>query len=175
VLVAEDRSLIAQTVVHILREARCMVVGPVGTLDDAMTFAQSEDVSLDAAVLDIELADGLVYPLASLLRARGVPFLFLTGYGLLAIPEEWRGVVRIEKPFDKSTLLAALQSATAPQQPEPLPSGASLDPLLYRSFVVSGTSSAPAGTGSPRGRSSLSTARTFKGAPCSGGAARPVG
>ena len=43
------------------------------------------------ALLDINLRGEPLYPLAEALRARGVPFLFLTGYESLAIPEAWRG------------------------------------------------------------------------------------
>ena len=65
-------------------------------------------------MLDVDLRGEAVYPLAEALRARGVPFLFLTGYGQLAIPEPWRGAVRVEKPFDEASLLGALARLMAP-------------------------------------------------------------
>jgi hypothetical protein len=47
---------------------------------------------LDAAVLDIKLRDGVVYPVAEALQARSVPFVFTTGYGEHAIPDRYKDV-----------------------------------------------------------------------------------
>jgi hypothetical protein len=41
---------------------------------------------------------------------RKIPFLFATGYGSLQIPEKFRGVVRLEKPFAPSLLVTALEA-----------------------------------------------------------------
>jgi len=124
VLVAEDRSLIAARVVQILRRADGVPVGPVPTLVGGTNLARREDVALDAAVLDIDLRGELAYPLAELLRARGVPFVFLTGYGDPVIPEPWREVARVERPFDEAALLGALRSAIAGRPTGPAKSGA---------------------------------------------------
>ena len=113
VLVAEDRSLIAAKVVQILRRADCIVIDAVAELQTGLDLAHREDVALDAAVLDIDLRGEPVYPLAEALRARGVPFLFLTGYGGLVIPASWRAVTRVEKPFDEAALLGGLHAAIA--------------------------------------------------------------
>ena len=111
VLVAEDRSLIAAKIVQILRRAGCAPVGPVATLRAGLDLTRREEVTVDAAVLDIDLRGETVYPLAEALRARGAPFLFLTGYGKPVTPAPWRDVVRIEKPFDEAVLLGGLCAA----------------------------------------------------------------
>ncbi|CAO3357718.1 response regulator [Azospirillum melinis] len=111
VLVAEDRGLIATKILHTLRLADCVPIGPASTLAAAVMLLQSEDAELDAAVLDIDLRGQPVYPLAETLRERGIPILFVTGYCQSAIPGEWRTVHRIEKPFEPATLIASLEEA----------------------------------------------------------------
>ncbi len=99
VLVVEDNGIIASKIVQLMARSGCRVVGPVATLAAALDLAQQKNSILDAALLDIDLRGEAVYPLAEVLEARGVPFLFLTGYEQPAIPETWRGMPRIEKPF----------------------------------------------------------------------------
>jgi DNA-binding response OmpR family regulator len=105
-LVVEDRGLIAMKIAQVLRQAGCTVVGPAGTLGAGLDLAQRE--SLDAALLDIDLRGEPVYPLAEVLRAGGVSFLFLTGYGEMVLPEAWRDAPRLEKPVDPASLREAL-------------------------------------------------------------------
>lgn len=118
-LVAEDRSLIAAKVAQILCRADCLPVGPVATLKAGLDLVRQEDILLDAAVLDIDLRGEPVYPLAEVLRARGIPFLFLTGYGALIIPDPWRGAARVQKPFDAAALLRTLRSVIAGHRTRP--------------------------------------------------------
>ena len=74
----EDQHLIAEQVEQALLGAGCDVVGPVPTITRASRLAVEE--KLDAAVLDINLDGEMIWPVAETLRARGTPFLFLTGY-----------------------------------------------------------------------------------------------
>jgi hypothetical protein len=57
-----------------------------------------EDSPPDAAVLDINLQDNLSYPVADALRARGVPFVFLSAYDPWDVPELYRDVTFCGKP-----------------------------------------------------------------------------
>ena len=68
VLVVEDDMLIAICVEEVLQSLGCVVVGPVSKLDAAMRMANDE--ALDAAILDINIRGGRVYPVAERLRAR---------------------------------------------------------------------------------------------------------
>jgi len=113
VLVMEDRALIAAKVMEVLHEVGCVPVGPAATLQAGLDLAKCNDIGIDAAVLDIDLRGSPVYPLAEALLLRGIPLLFLTGYGANAIPDVWRGTIRVEKPFEATTLIAALVSALA--------------------------------------------------------------
>ena len=81
--------------------------GPYRTLDEAMEAAKRDD--FDFAILDINLNGTLVYPLADDLLARGIPFLFLTGYSLANLPERFRAVTRLNKPCDPNLLIATLR------------------------------------------------------------------
>ena len=97
VLVVEDNILIALDIEQTLQGLGCVVVGPVGKLDAALRMADEE--ALDAALLDVNIRGGHVYPVAERLRARGIPFALASGYGDWAIPEEFQNQRRLSKPF----------------------------------------------------------------------------
>lgn len=107
VLVIEDESLVAMLLETILDDMGCTVVGPESNVDDGLIAATSE-ASLDAALLDVNVAGREVFPIAEALRARGVPFVFSTGYGEAGLPEHWRGNPTIQKPFTEGAIRDAL-------------------------------------------------------------------
>lgn len=78
VLVVEDVAVLAWRVCDILAEAGAEVVGPVPDVSRALALLDGREV--DAAVLDMNLGGETAEPIADVLAARGVPFLFLTGY-----------------------------------------------------------------------------------------------
>jgi hypothetical protein len=82
-------------------------IGPAGTVKQALHLVEYSG-HLDAAVLDIKLRDGMVFPVAEALRARGVPFVFTTGYNEHTIPDRYKDVARYEKPFDPGQVARAL-------------------------------------------------------------------
>ena len=97
ILVVEDEMLIALSIEETLQGLGCVVVGPVGKLDAALRLAGEE--ALDAAVLDVTVRGGHVYPVAERLAARGVPFVLASGYGEWALPENLQDRPRLTKPF----------------------------------------------------------------------------
>ena len=111
VLVVEDESMIGMLIEDMLGEHGAVVLGPAKRLDAALALAGSE--SLDIAVLDLNLAGETVYPVAEALAAKGVPFLFMTGYGQLGIAERWRDRPSLAKPFRPSQLAEALRTLLA--------------------------------------------------------------
>ncbi|MBD3834158.1 response regulator [Brevundimonas bullata] len=110
VLVIEDESLVAMLLETILEDMGCAVVGPESNIDDGLVAATTE-ASLDAALLDVNVAGREVFPVADALRARGVPFVFSTGYGEAGLPEHWRGNPTIQKPFTEGAIRDALMKA----------------------------------------------------------------
>jgi len=108
VLVVEDNLLIAETICDLLEDRGCTVVGPAPDLPRGQALIDQDP--LDGAMLDINLGGTLSFPLASLLEARGVPFVFMTGYddgGLF--PPEFRKVRRLSKPFDARDVAEVLE------------------------------------------------------------------
>jgi DNA-binding response OmpR family regulator len=106
VLVVEDEVLVAMLVETVLQDADCTVVGPYGSVEDALAAARSE--ALDLAVLDINLAGELVFPVAEVLAERGVPFMLLSGYGDVALPPNRRHWPIQTKPLRMEDLVALL-------------------------------------------------------------------
>ena len=86
ILVVEDEMLIAVLIEEMLQGLGCQVVGPVSRLDAALRLAHEEP--LDAAILDVRIRGGQVYPVAEELLARNIPFVLASGYGELGSPRE---------------------------------------------------------------------------------------
>lgn len=107
ILVVEDEYLIADDMRGALLDAGAEVLGPVPTLDAAMSLVAAEP-RLDAALLDINLGGTMVFDLADTLTSRSVPFVFATGYDDSAIPDRFADVPRLEKPVKPREVLAAL-------------------------------------------------------------------
>lgn len=108
VLLVEDQMIIAMEIEDILRDMGCAIVGPVGTLEAAVGLAR--EGPLDAAILDVNLDGDKVFSVAEALQARGIPFIFSTGYGEAALPEKWRGPLRLSKPFTRAQLETLMRS-----------------------------------------------------------------
>jgi DNA-binding response OmpR family regulator len=106
VLLVEDESLVSMMIEDMLVDLGCIVVGPVATAAQAAALAEHE--TIDCAVLDVGLADGQVFPLAGALLARGVPFVFATGYHPGAIDPRYAEVPLVEKPFEAGALEQAI-------------------------------------------------------------------
>ncbi|MFM2043723.1 MAG: hypothetical protein RLY86_2299 [Pseudomonadota bacterium] len=123
-LVVEDAPLVALELEQVLMEAGYEVVGPAMTLERGLALAGEE--ALDGAVLDLNLAGRLVFPIADLLATRGVPFLFCTGYDRAILAGT--GFIKhacIAKPFAAATLRAAVRDLLAPaRMANPLEAGA---------------------------------------------------
>jgi len=99
VLIAEDEYLLASKMVEELAKLGVETIGPASTVKRALDLVEHCG-PLDAAMLDIKLRNEMIFPVADALRARGVPFVFTTGYNQKIIPDGYKDVVRYEKPFD---------------------------------------------------------------------------
>jgi CheY-like chemotaxis protein len=107
VLVVEDEFLVAMDIESMLEQLGCQVVASVPRLLKALDVASKLD--FDLAVLDINLAGEVVYPLAFRLAQRGTPFLFTTGYSTSSLPNELSDRPLLRKPVT----LAGLKKTVA--------------------------------------------------------------
>jgi CheY-like chemotaxis protein len=98
ILVAEDNVFAAMEVEQVLRDCGCEAVGPAATVGQALRLARAE--RLDGALLDVNLRDQLVFPVAAELIHRGVRVIFITGYqNGFNFPPCFDGVARLRKPY----------------------------------------------------------------------------
>ena len=95
-----------------LEDIGASVVGPAARVGDALALLDSEPV--DGAILDVSLDNEKVFSVAEALTARGIPFIFATGYSASDLPPAWRHVPRYEKPLDAVTVARALFGDDAP-------------------------------------------------------------
>jgi CheY-like chemotaxis protein len=116
VLVVEDESIVAWLLEDMLEGFGCRVVGPMAKVDEALEAINLEDV--DVAVLDVNLNGEMSYPIADVLRSRGVPFVFSTGYDPDRLSGEYSSCPVLQKPFHNFELAEALEAllATADRQ-----------------------------------------------------------
>ena len=106
VLVVEDEPVVAMCLEDILDALGCIPIGPASRLSEGLALAESE--TLDAAILDINLAGERSTPIAEALQVRGVPFAFASGYG--GAPDGFAGKVPlIEKPYGEREVQAVLR------------------------------------------------------------------
>ncbi len=102
ILVVEDETFIAMLIEDVLKAIGCDVVGPTGKLETALQLAS--DAALDAAILDVSIRGGKIYPVAERLLARDIPFVLSSGYNDRALPENLRNKPRLIKPFTTAQL-----------------------------------------------------------------------
>ncbi len=109
VLVVEDEPLVAMLVEDILGDLGCQVVGPVSRLEQALTVAA--EAQIDCALLDVHLGSDQSYPVADLLRERGIPFCFSSGVGDGFLRPVDARVAVLQKPYrdgDVARILGAM-------------------------------------------------------------------
>jgi DNA-binding response OmpR family regulator len=109
VLVVEDDYFIAEEICATLREHGAEIVGPSPDVERGLALIASSQI--DCAVLDINLQGTFAFGIATELRQRGTPAIFVTGYDVSVLPREFSGFVRLEKPVNLRVLLQTVQSA----------------------------------------------------------------
>ena len=109
VLVVEDEALIAMLVEDMIHDSGGEMVGSAGKLTDAVDLARTAQA--DVALLDLNLGGTLAYPVADVLRQRGVPIVFTSGYGSAALIQCFQDCPILDKPFDQHSLEQAIQTA----------------------------------------------------------------
>ena len=85
-----------------LADLGCTVIGPASNVNQALAMIDAE--AIDVAVLDVNLNGQMSYPVADALAARGVPFVFSTGYDKETLLDGYRSFPVLQKPFHRSEL-----------------------------------------------------------------------
>jgi PAS domain S-box-containing protein len=104
IMIVEDEALVAMALRETLGDLGFSVLGPFNRISEAMVALRNNRI--DAAVLDVNLGGELIYPLADVLAADHVPFVFITGYGADEIEPRYASVPILEKPIEAGALEA---------------------------------------------------------------------
>jgi CheY-like chemotaxis protein len=110
ILLIEDDYLVGLTILELLQEEGATVLGPVGSVDQALLFIAEQAGKVDRVVLDLNLHGEKSYPVADALARSKIPFVFTTGYDVDALEVAYRGYPRCLKPITSAALIAALGS-----------------------------------------------------------------
>ena len=108
VFLVEDEVMIRMMVADMLEELGYRVAAEAGEIDEAILLAQSAE--FDLAILDVNVNGKVVSPVAELLQARNLPFIFATGYGSSGLPPEYRDRPALQKPFQVEALAEMIET-----------------------------------------------------------------
>jgi DNA-binding response OmpR family regulator len=106
ILVVEDDVILSTDIAFALTEAGCKAVVP--TTSNAAALSAMVHYLVDAAVLDVNVQNEWVFPVATALQTAGIPFLFLTAYARESIPVEHRDRPFLQKPHQPQELIDTL-------------------------------------------------------------------
>ncbi|MGH6989117.1 MAG: response regulator [Stellaceae bacterium] len=106
-IIIEDEPMVAMLIEEFLCEEGFEITGRAGSLDEADRLIAA--CPCDVVVLDVNLHGKSVASLAMALRERGIPFLFITGYGRARLPETFLDAPLLSKPFKAEQLIRAVR------------------------------------------------------------------
>lgn len=112
VLVVEDNHLIATELRRMLDDLKCPVIDIASQLSEATALAQS--AAIDGALLDLNLAGRQTYPVADILRERGIPLIIMSGYDASYLREDYADAAHLQKPFDCDELATMMLRTFGP-------------------------------------------------------------
>ena len=110
ILVVEDETILAMMLEDALLDEGYSVVGPFARVAAALQAAELE--TLDAALLDVNVAGEMVFPVAEMLARRRVPFLLMTGYDKRILGEAHQDWPVLIKPYRLDDVVARLAAMT---------------------------------------------------------------
>ena len=109
VFLVEDEVMIRMMVADMLEELGYKVAAEAGDIAEAMRLAQSAE--FDLAILDVNVNGKVISPVADLIKAKGRPFIFASGYGSSGLPEQYRDRPALQKPFQIDALGKTIETA----------------------------------------------------------------
>jgi DNA-binding response OmpR family regulator len=113
ILVVEDEPLLAMVIADALAAAGAVVLGPVGTVKEALGLAGSflKSGGIDGAVLDVNLHGEMVWSVANALDEGDVPYVMQTAYAYTDLDQQPTAPV-INKPYLLAELVDAVEAIT---------------------------------------------------------------
>ena len=109
ILIVEDEPLIAMMLEDFLDSRGHKVRGTCDTVQGALD--EVEKGGFDLAILDVNLKGENVWPVASKLREKKVPFVIATGGHVDPPPPEFNDAPVIEKPYTVDRVTPAIAAA----------------------------------------------------------------
>jgi CheY-like chemotaxis protein len=106
IFLVEDEPLIRMAIAAMVKELGYRLVLEAGTIADAAAYAMTG--VFDLAILDINIGGYGIDPVADVIERRGLPILFVTGYGTAHLPSLFRRRPVLEKPVPIDRLKHAL-------------------------------------------------------------------
>ena len=106
ILIVEDEFLVALYLEDVLTDMGHQVVGPCTRIQAAIALAREGNI--DFAIIDINVAGTPSFPVADILRQRGIPFVFASGYGLEGLVDGYRNETTLKKFYNLDELRGAL-------------------------------------------------------------------
>ena len=115
ILVVEDESILAMLLEDFLADLGYAVPALASTVASALAIIDTQDIHF--AILDINLGGEKSFPIADALEARGIPFIFMSGYGIAGVPERLRDRHILQKPYGADALKQALDESGPARAP----------------------------------------------------------
>ncbi|WP_426527206.1 response regulator [Bradyrhizobium sp. McL0615] len=103
----EDEALLRMMTAEMLEELGHRVVAEAGTITAAEPLARNAE--FDLALLDINVGGTDIAPIAQIVADRGLPFIFVSGYGSEGRPEPFRDRPALRKPFLMESLAEIIE------------------------------------------------------------------
>jgi len=117
VLIIEDNPLITMMVRDALTDAGIATV-EASSIYEAVSLSECY-YRFAAALLDVRVADSLIFPLARTLIRGGIPCVFVTGYDRERMPAEFAHVPYVQKPFRINDLVSTVEGIIAARRVPP--------------------------------------------------------
>lgn len=117
VLVVEDEMMLLLMIDGMLADMGCESVSAAATVKQALAMIEAQ--TFDVAMLDLNLNGDRSYLVADELAARGVPFLFATGYSSQSVIDGFGDNPVLRKPYRFEDLVSTLERLIYPDRFRP--------------------------------------------------------
>jgi CheY-like chemotaxis protein len=109
IFLVEDETLLRMMTAEMLEALGHRVVAEAGTISAAEPLARCAE--FDVAVLDINVGGTNIAPIAQIVADRGLPFIFVSGYGSEGRPQLFTDRPALRKPFLIESLAEMIEKA----------------------------------------------------------------